>query len=74
MEELKAPPSINSLEKLKNSSKEASTIYRYADRARAAENTWYAFTAEEKPGETYYAIKAVSKNGAFTWEIYKKRA
>jgi hypothetical protein len=60
--------------KLSNISKEASTIYKYADSANAEGNTWYTFTAEEKPGETYYAYKNTSEDGkSWTWEVYKAR-
>jgi hypothetical protein len=73
MAEASSTPSINTLEKLKNNSVEASAIYRYADRAHAEDNTWYVFTADEKPGETFYAYKNVARDGkSWTWEIYKE--
>jgi hypothetical protein len=74
MAEIPTAPSINALEKLKNTSTEASAIYRYADRAHATDNTWYVFTADEKPGETFYAFKNVARDGkSWTWEIYKEK-
>ena len=65
-------PSLNQLEKLSNLSKEASAIYRYADRAHAEGNKWYKFTAPEKEKEEYYAYKKTNGN-SYIWEVYKKR-
>ena len=72
MVELGKAPSLNKLEKLSNTSKEASAIYRYADRAHAEDKKWYKFTAAEKPGEEYYAYKAINGN-SYRWEVYKKK-
>ena len=72
MVELEKAPSMNKLEKLSNTSKEASAIYRYADRAHAEDKKWYKFTAPEKPGEEYYAYKDTNGNIS-TWEVYKKK-
>ncbi|GHU27650.1 hypothetical protein AGMMS50256_07970 [Betaproteobacteria bacterium] len=72
-------PSLNSLEKLSATSREASAIYRYGNRALAELNKWYVFTAPEKPGEIYYAVKDTSSTvrGAITvnavWQVYKQR-
>lgn len=65
-------PSLNQLEKLSNLSREASAIYRYADRAHAEGNKWYKFTAPEKEKEEYYAYKKTNGN-SYIWEVYKKR-
>jgi hypothetical protein len=74
MVEAPSPPSINMMEKLSNTSTEASAIYRFADRVHAEDNKWYIFTAEEKPGETFYAYRNVAKNGkSWTWEVYRKK-
>ncbi|MGI0511212.1 MULTISPECIES: hypothetical protein [Treponema] len=72
MVELEKAPSMNKLEKLSNTSKEASAIYRYADRAHAEDNKWYKFIAAEKPGAEYYAYKAANGNMS-KWEVYKKK-
>ena len=72
MVKLEKAPSLNKLEKLSNASKEASAIYRYADRAHAEDKKWYKFTAPEKQGEEYYAYKATNGN-SYRWEVYKKR-
>ena len=72
MVEVQKIPSMNKLDKLSNTSKEASAIYRYADRAHAEEKKWYKFTAAEKPGEEYYAYKDTNGNIS-KWEVYKKK-
>jgi hypothetical protein len=73
MAEASVTPPVNSLTKLKNTSGDASAIYRYADRAHAADNTWYVLTSEEKPGETFYAYKNVARDGnSSAWEIYRE--
>ena len=72
MVKLEKAPSLNKLEKLSNASKEASAIYRYADRAHAEDKKWYKFTAPEKPGEEYYAYKNTNGNIS-KWEVYKKK-
>jgi hypothetical protein len=72
MTEITAAPSMNKLESLKNTGKEASAIYRYANRAHAKENQWYKFTAQEKPGETFYAYKNKVGNN-YQWEIYRSK-
>jgi hypothetical protein len=74
MVEAPSPPSINTMEKLSNTSADASAIYRFADRAHAEDNKWYIFTAEERPGETFYAYRNVARDGkSWTWEVYKKK-
>ena len=72
MVELQEVPSMNKLDKLSNTSKEASAIYRYADRVHAEDKKWYKFTAPEKPGEEYYAYKDTNGNIS-KWEVYKKK-
>lgn len=59
------------VKKLSNWSKLVASICMYADRNGADYKVWYKFTAPEKPGEVYYAMKTLTSKGALWWAVYQ---
>ena len=64
------PPNVE-LKKLSNFSREASNLYRYAERMKVAENTWYQVFAK---GMSVYFVYKRTSDGWFTYEVYKSRS
>ena len=55
-----------------NSDKEATSILRHISRAgNMNTGTWYVFTHDKRPGETFYAHSKPSMVNSF-WEVYRK--
>ncbi|MDR0877012.1 MAG: hypothetical protein LBN21_03080, partial [Treponema sp.] len=65
-------PALDALVKLNNASGEAAAIYKYGE-LRAKSNTWYTFTNPKNESESYFAIKRVTGETGYTWEVYKKK-
>jgi hypothetical protein len=70
MESLADPPSLTDLVKLSSSSIEYGNFRGYIGGTEG--NTWYAFTAPEIPGITYYYYKKVGEAINIV-SVYKKK-
>jgi transglutaminase-like putative cysteine protease len=72
--QLKEAPQNVRLEKLSNASREASNLYRYAERVGVADNTWYqVFARGMSVYFVYKNVKGVTGKTftTFTYEVYK---
>jgi hypothetical protein len=71
---LGVPPQEDGLVKLSNFSREASNLYRYAERVNVNDNTWYQVFA--KGGSVYYVYKNVERDTytyTYTYYVYKSK-
>ena len=69
---LNGPPPNVGLEKLSNRAKEASNLYRYAERVGVDGNTWYQVFA--KGMSVYFVYNNYTTANTWTYEVYKSKS